>query len=167
MPATAPAGTGFVNVFSRIPLDVFDGARRLGTTEDERFTLPAGQRRLRVVNRRFNYEGTISVDVKAGELTSHTVTLPTAPLRITAPEGSEIWVEGQFSGVAPVSSVPVTIGTREIVVRHASHGEKKQSIEVRNGEPAVLTVDLDTPPPTGADANGLPPVMPSSPPANP
>jgi hypothetical protein len=63
-----------------------------------------------------------------------------------------------------VTSVPVTIGTREIVVRHPAHGERKQTIEVRSGEPAVLTVNLDTPPATGADANGLPPVMPTSPP---
>jgi hypothetical protein len=163
-----PPGSGFVRVFSRIRVDVFLGARRLGSSEDERLLLPSGRHRLRVVNGEFRFEGTVEVEVTAGGLTAQTVKLPTSPLRITAPEGSEISVEGEFKAVAvaPITSVAVEIGTREVLVRHPSRGEKRQSVEVRNGEPAVITIDLDTAPPTGADAVGLPPVMPSGPPAS-
>jgi hypothetical protein len=56
--------------------------------------------------------------------------------------GAEVWIEGERVGVAPVEATAVTIGTREVVVKDAAFGERKQSVEVKNGETTELTVML-------------------------
>ena len=51
-----------------------------------------------------------------------------------------MWIEGERVGVAPVEATAVTIGTREVVVKDAAFGERRQSVEVKNGETTELTM---------------------------
>jgi hypothetical protein len=61
-------------------------------------------------------------------------------VRVTTTPGAEVWIEGARVGVAPLNPVPVPIGTREVVVKGSTLGERRQSVEVKFGETAELTV---------------------------
>lgn len=157
--ATEPAATargndartpGFIAVFSRIPLDLYLENRRLGSTDDGQLMLPAGRHRIRLVNERFRFHDEIEVDVRPGDVTSHTVKLPTAAVRIDTVAGAEVRVEGESVGTAPLGELHVPIGTREIVVTHPQMGERRQAVEVIYGETAEITIAFaETPVPAG------------------
>ena len=121
-------------VFSRVPLDLYLSGRRIGSTEDGQIALASGRHRVGLVSRRLNYRGEVVLDVRPGTLTAHTVSLPDGFLQVNTEPGAEVWVEGERAGVAPFGTLPVPIGTREIVVRHPDIGERREIVEVRHGE---------------------------------
>jgi hypothetical protein len=96
-----------------------------------------------VVNERFNFRANEAIEIKAGETTSHTVTLPTSTLLVTTAPDAEIWIEGERVGTAPLSPVQVPIGTREVIVKHREYGEKRQAVEVVYGRPVEVSLRLD------------------------
>jgi hypothetical protein len=49
-------------------------------------------------------------------------------------------VDGERMGSAPLSAFPASIGTREVLVRHVDHGERRQTVEVTPGKPVELSV---------------------------
>jgi PEGA domain len=141
--AQQPAGQGLLAVSSRIPVDVLVKGRRIGTSDGGQMVLASGVHRLELVNRRFNYRGLVSVRVEPGGLTSHAVALPYGSVRVETTPGAEIWIEGQRMGEAPVDDLAVPIGTREVVVRNADRRERRQPIEVRVGEVAVVNAEFE------------------------
>jgi serine/threonine-protein kinase len=100
--------------------------------------LASGVHRLELVNRRFNYRDLVSIRIEPGGLTSHSVALPYGSVRIETTPGAEIWIEGQRVGAAPLDDVAVPIGTREVVVRSADRRERRESVEVRVGDVALV-----------------------------
>ena len=66
--------------------------------------------------------------------------LPEGSLHITTEPGAEILVEGELMGVAPLAAFRVPIGAREVLVRHPDLGERRQSVEVVQGQPVELSV---------------------------
>ena len=77
-----------------------------------------------LVNERLNYRGTVTLNIRAASVTSHTVTLPNGRLQVNTEPGAQVSIEGQPMGVAPLGPLPVQIGNREVVVasepRHAA-----------------------------------------------
>ncbi len=134
--------SGFLAVFSRIPLDILVAGRRIGATGDGEILLPPGHYEVSFVNERFNYYGGASLDVRPGQVTSHTVSLPMGVLRVATVEGAEIWVEGQLAGEAPLPEILVPIGTREVIVRTRDRGERREAIEIRQGAPTQVTIQF-------------------------
>jgi hypothetical protein len=63
-------------------------------------------------------------------------------LRIDAPEGSEVFIDGASVGTAPLGEQTVTLGAREIVVKHPEMGEKKVSATVTSSAPAEVKVEF-------------------------
>jgi hypothetical protein len=57
--------------------------------------------------------------------------------------GADVWIDGHHIGRAPLADVPVSIGTREVLVRHAERGERRYPVRVRQGEVAVVAARLD------------------------
>ncbi len=133
--AAAPPqrGPGLLTVSSRIPVDIYTRGRKIGASNSGEIVLASGTHRIELVNRRFNYRDEVSLEVAPGELTSYSVSLPYGSVRIETSPGAEIWIEGERVGEAPLSDVPVAIGTREVVVRHADRRERRQPVEVRRG----------------------------------
>ena len=66
-------------------------------------------------------------------------------LRITAPDGAEVFIDGQRVGQTPLAEQHVPLGTREIVVKHPQLGEKRVTATVTSSAPAEVTVDLGKP----------------------
>ena len=147
---------GFLSVFSRIPADVRVDGRRLGSTEDGQLVVAPGPRAIVLENKRFNFRSEFTVEIKPSEVTAHTVMLPMGALVVTTEPGSEVFVEGERVGVAPLGPIAVPIGTREIVVKHAT-GESRQSIEIVYGKQSEVTL---APPPPPAAPGPLPVQMP-------
>jgi hypothetical protein len=133
---------GFLSVSSRIPLEIFDGNRKIGKSDEGHILLAPGQYKVRLVNTHYGYRDDAEFAIKPGEITTHAVTLPQGSLRITTEAGAEVFVEGEAVGTAPVAAIQVPIGTREVLVRHPQFGERRQSVDIVLGQPVDLSVIL-------------------------
>jgi hypothetical protein len=131
---------GFLSVVSRIPVEIFDGTRKLGASDGGHVLLAPGQYKLKLVNTQYGYREDADFTIKAGEVSTHTVTLPEGSLHITTEPGAEILVDGEIMGVAPLAPFRVAIGAREVLVRHPDLGERRQSVDVVQGQPVELSV---------------------------
>ena len=132
--------SGFLSVTSRIPVEIFDGTRKLGSSDEGHILLPPGQYKVRLVNTKYGFREDAEFAIKAGEISTHAVNLPEGSLHITTEAGAEIFVEGELMGIAPLAAFRVPIGSREVLVRHADLGERRQSVEVVLGQPTELGV---------------------------
>jgi hypothetical protein len=140
---------GYVSILAKVPLEIYLGSRRIGSTEDDKIQLPAGSHRLTVVNTRYAFRAELPLEVKPGEVTAFTATLPSGRLIVNTASGAEILIEGESMGMAPLGELEVPVGTREILVRHADYGEKRVTLEIKRNETAQITVALGN---TSADA---------------
>jgi len=93
-----------------------------------------------LANAHYGFREDAEVTIKAGEIATHGVVLPDGSLHVTAEPDSEIFVEGDRVGTAPLGPIQVPIGSREVVVRHPQFGERRRSIDVIVGEQAELSV---------------------------
>ena len=131
---------GFLSVTSRIPVEIFDGTRKLGSSEGGHILLTPGQYKVRLVNTKYGFREDAEFTIKAGEISTHAVNLPEGSLHVTTEAGAEIFVEGELMGIAPLAPFRVPIGSREVLVRHPDLGERRQSVEVVIGQPTELGV---------------------------
>ena len=132
--------SGLLTVYSRVSLDLIIDGVRVGSTDDGQIVVPAGRRRVELVNKRLNYRGEVTLDVASGQVTTHTATLPPGQLRIAGAPGGEVWVEGEHVGTLPLGDISVPLGTREVLVRHPLFGERRQTVEVTYGAPTQVSM---------------------------
>jgi hypothetical protein len=151
----AESGPGSVTFFSRVPLEIYAGGRRVGSTDDGQIALPRGRHTVEFVSTRLNYRGEATIDVRAGLVTTHNVFLPAGMLQLETEPGAEVTIEGQVAGVAPLDAMPVQLGTREVVVRHPELGERRGTVEVRFGEVTHLRIPLRDTDSTPEDAAAI------------
>jgi hypothetical protein len=150
-----PATSGLLQVYSRLPMDVYIAGKRIGATGDREIALPPGRHRVEFVSERLNYRGEATINIRSAAFTTHNVTLPMGSLLIETEPGAEIIVEGQPAGVAPVGVVSAPLGTAEVVIRHPERGERREVVEVRHGVTTELRVTF--PPIDGPVADAIPP----------
>ena len=103
--------SGFLSVTSRIPVEIFDGTRKLGSSDEGHILLPPGRYKVRLVNTRYGFREDAEFAIKAGEISTHSVNLPEGSLHITTEAGAEIFVEGELMGIAPLAAFRVPIGS--------------------------------------------------------
>jgi hypothetical protein len=131
-----------MSILSSVPLDIYEGTRHVGSTDDEKIQMTPGPHRLTVVNNRFAFRSELSLEVKPGEVTAFTVSLPTGSVIVRTIRGAEVLVEGESVGIAPLGQLEIPAGTREIVVRHPEHGARHVTMEIKRDETAEITVAL-------------------------
>jgi hypothetical protein len=78
--------------------------------------------------------------IEPGRVASYSVTLPVTPLHVDAPDGMEVSIDGQGTGVTPLGEISVAVGTHEIAGRGADGRERRQSVEAKVGEPAEVSL---------------------------
>ena len=132
---------GWIAVFSRIKLDIAIDGRQVGTTEDGHLLVPPGRHDAVLANRRLGFRERHTFDVEPGEVTAHTVVLPSTSVRFVGIAGTEIHVDGESIGVLPLASVELPIGTRELVKRFPDGTEARERIELGIGAPTTIAVD--------------------------
>jgi hypothetical protein len=127
-------------VQSRLDVDLFVNGRRIASSDDGQIILPEGRYSVRLVNSRFGYEDTVAVIITAARVTTHVVRLPEGSVQVHTAPGATVSIDGARIGEAPLGSVLVTIGTRQITVRHPDLAERHEGVEVRQDRPAELTL---------------------------
>ena len=154
---------GFLTILSRIPLEIYQGGRRLGTSEDEKISLPPGTHRLTFVNPRFGFRSEMNVEIKAGEVSAFNVSPPIGRVSVKTDPGTEIFVEGEKVAVGPMSELELPVGMREITVRHPELGEKSVRVDVKRDQTNEITLTLASPVASSTSRPRLAPL--SAPPA--
>ena len=150
---------GWFAIFSRIKLDIAIDGRQVGTTEDGHLLVAPGRHDVVLANRRLGFRERHTFDVEPGEVTAHTVVLPSTSVRFTGIAGTEILVDGEPIGVLPLASVELPIGTRELVKRFPDGTEVRERIELGIGAPTTISVDA-RPAPPAAERRGTLTVFP-------
>jgi hypothetical protein len=135
--------SGWLAIFSPIPISVVIDGEAVNLTDDGRVMTTPGKHVVELVSERFNYRTTDTLDVRPGETTAHTLSLPMGSVRVSAPEGAEIKVDGGPATGTPAEGLSVAIGSHEISATHPLLGERRASVDVRHGEPADVILQFE------------------------
>jgi hypothetical protein len=94
-----------------------------------------------VTSQAVGFRETKQVEIRPGEVVAITVQMPPVTIEIVAPSDSEILVDGQPIGRAPLGQVQIAVGTREITMRHPELGERRQVVTVTYNGPARVVFE--------------------------
>jgi hypothetical protein len=133
--------SGWVAVHAPFDLSVTEGTRALRADDRGQILLPPGRHDLRLVNRTLAYDQVHHVEVKPGEIAALDVASPRSTLNVTSSEPAEVFVDGVRIGETPLGDAPIDVGTREIVVKRASGGQRRVTATVTT-KPYTLNVDF-------------------------
>lgn len=144
-PASVPPATvkvGWVHLESAIDLSVIERGRSRGTTGAGRLTLPAGVHELELFSTAFEVRQSASVTITAGQTARMTVALPEGLLSVNALPWADVWIDDRAVGTTPLANLVVPVGSHEVLWRHPTLGERRQTVAVKARTPAQIGVDL-------------------------
>jgi len=139
--ATLQVRPGWLAVFAPVKLEILENGRSIGSTEGGRVLSAPGPHTIELVSQAMGFRETRQVDIKPGEVAAVTIQMPPVTIEIVAPAEAEILVDGQAVGRAPLGPIEVAVGTREIVMRHPTLGERRQVVSVTYTAPARVVFD--------------------------
>jgi serine/threonine-protein kinase len=84
-----------------------------------------------LVNETLGFRTRTSVEVRAGQMVSVPVTLPSGRININAAPWAEVAIDGTPAGQTPLANLEIPIGTHEIVFRHPQFGEQRHTVVVK------------------------------------
>jgi hypothetical protein len=142
LPTAVPPRSGGFRVSSPIELHVLDGERLLGSSQDGPIIVRAGRREFDFVNSVIGYRVRREVEVKAGQITAVSVTIPNGRLNVNATPWASVWIDGTPYGETPLGNLSIVPGEHEIVFRHPQLGERRERTLVRPDAPARVAVNL-------------------------
>ena len=133
--AVAP---GSIAIESRVPVQVFEDKRLVGTSQMDRIILPAGEHALEFVADSVGFRSTHTVHVAAGETTA----IPVESLD-QCQHNALPWAE-VFTriGETPLGNLQQTLGPHEIVFRHPQLGERRMHIVVTMKDANRISMDM-------------------------
>jgi hypothetical protein len=134
--------TGGFRLSSPVELHVLDGERVLGSSEDGPIVAPAGRHEFEFVNSAIGYRARRAVNIRAGQITSLTITPPNGVVNINAVPWAAVWIDGNAVGETPVGNLSIAPGEHEIVFRHPQLGERRQRAIVRTDGPTRVSANL-------------------------
>jgi len=136
-----PIYSGWIAVFSPVPLDIAENGRAIGTTEQGRLMLSPGLHQLTLTNKELGYKGVQVVDIEPGEERSISIQ-PTGELNVNAVPWAEIWMNDKKVGETPVAGLQVPLGTHEIVFKNPQFPERRVTVTVNAKTPVAASVDF-------------------------
>ena len=140
--APVPPRSGGFRVTAPIELHVLDGERLLGSSQDGPIIAAAGRREFDFVNSVIGYRVRREVDVKPGQITAVSVTIPNGRLNINATPWASVWIDGSPYGETPLGNLSIVPGEHEIVFRHPQLGERREKTLVRPDTAARVAVNF-------------------------
>jgi hypothetical protein len=140
----APIFSGWVALFAPFELQVWDGGRAVNVDERQRVMLQAGPHDLLLMNRQLGYRSSRTVTVQPGEVTAISLAAPKTSVTVTATSPAEVWIDGVHVGQTPLVNQPVDIGTRELLCRSATLGERRLTVTATT-RPVRVNVDFTKP----------------------
>jgi hypothetical protein len=139
--AALPLRPGWLAVFAPVKLEILENGRSIGSTEGGRILTPPGPHRIELVSQAMGFRETRQVEIKPGVVAAVTIAMPPATIQIVAPADAEILVDGERIGTAPLGPIQVAVGTREILMRHLTLGERRQTVSVTYLSPARVVFE--------------------------
>jgi hypothetical protein len=136
--------SGWVGIYAPFVVDVVEGGRVIGTTEQPRIMLSPGRHDLTLVNRDLGYSSAQTVDIEPGEVRSVSID-PRGFVNLNASPWAEVWVDGRKAGDTPLANLQLTLGVREITFRHPQLGERRVTVTVKGNGPTAVSVDMNKP----------------------
>jgi hypothetical protein len=135
-----PVFSGWLSIVAPFLLEITENGERIGTTEQNRLTLPPGRHTLTLSNKDLGYSSTQDVEIEPGSVKSVTVD-PRGSVSLNAQPWAEVWLGGQKLGDTPLVT-QVSLGSHEFVFKHPQHGERRVSATVRATGTSPLSVDF-------------------------
>jgi hypothetical protein len=130
-PAPPPVGRfGGVRITAPIELQVFEGGTLVGSSAGP-IAVADGRHVFDLVNETLGFRTRTSVEVRAGQMVSVPVTLPSGRININAAPWAEVAIDGTPAGQTPLANLEIPIGTHEIVFRHPQFGEQRHTVVVK------------------------------------
>jgi CheY-like chemotaxis protein len=138
--------SGWLALFAPIELQITENGRVLRLNEQNQVMLSPGRHDLQLTNAALGFRESQIVEVKPGEVTAVSITIPKTPVTINATPSADVWLDGVKIGETPLADFPVAVGTREFVIKHPLHGERRVMATV-TAAPSTIDVDLTKPAP--------------------
>jgi hypothetical protein len=148
MASVAPSGStgGFLTVAAPFEMQVFDAGRLVGITSADRLMLPLGTRDLEFVAEPYEFRTRVTVAIQPGRTTTVPVTVPNGRLSINAIPWAEVWLDGVSLGATPLANIEASVGPHQVVYRHPSLGERRETVRVSALTPARASVTFTAAP---------------------
>jgi hypothetical protein len=140
--ALAGSAAGWASIRSPIDLQILENGKLIGTTSAERVMVPVGRHNLELVNDTYGFRTSVTVQIAAGQTVTNTLTMPNGSLSINALPWADVIIDGKAQGTTPLGNLSVPIGSHEIVWRHPTLGERKQTVVVTARTPVRVAVDF-------------------------
>jgi PEGA domain len=133
---------GAFRLSSPVELHVLDGDRVLGSSGDGPIVATAGRHEFEFVNSAIGYRARRVIEVRPGQITSLSVTLPNGTMNINAVPWAAVWIDGNPVGDTPLGNLSISLGEHDIVFRHPQLGERRERTLVRADGVTRVTVNL-------------------------
>ena len=132
---------GWVAVFAPFELQISEGKRFIGTSGGK-VMMSAGHHSLVLTNAELGYRETRAVELNSGETLRINIKATEGVVRINAPAGTEVSVDGVIVGTTPLrNDLHVASGSREIALRHRELGNRLIIVDVTLAAPIVVDFD--------------------------
>lgn len=135
-------GSGWIAVTAPAEVQLYEGARLLGTSRSDRIMVSAGRHEIDIVNEELGYRVTRVVQVPSGAVASFAVGMPKGTVALNALPWAEAWIDGERVGETPIGNLPIAVGRHDVVLRHPELGEQHHVLVVTLKNVARLSVDL-------------------------
>jgi hypothetical protein len=139
--AAGPVG-GWLSISAPFDVEVAENEDVIGTSGTTRIMLASGRHQITLANRGLGYQEARSIEVTAGKTMSIRVDPPKASLSVNARPWAEIVLDGNSVGQTPIANLSVSLGSHEIVFRHPTLAERKQTVVVTAKGPNRIAADL-------------------------
>jgi hypothetical protein len=139
-----PIFSGWVGIYAPFVVDVVEGGRVIGTTEEPRILLSPGKHDLTLVNRELGYTSAQTVEIEPGEVRSISID-PRGHVNLNASPWAEVWIDGRKVGDTPIANLQLPLGVREVTFRHPQFGERRVTVTVKGNTAAAVSIDMSKP----------------------
>jgi len=135
---------GWLAVFAAFDLQITEGTIAIRLDESGKVLLSAGPHDLRFENRDLAYRESRRVEILPGVTTSLSLVAAPSTLTVTASGPAVVSIDGQQVGETPLTNFPISLGTRDIVVKGADGTERRFTRKVTVA-PVQIDVDFSKP----------------------
>jgi PEGA domain len=140
-----PIFSGWVGIFAPFVVEVSEGGKPIGTTEESRLMMSPGRHELTLVNQELGYRASRTVDIEPGEVRSITLD-PRGEVNFNASPWAEVFVDGRKVGDTPIANLQLPLGIRDVTFRHPQFGERRMPLTVKGDSPSAISIDFTKPP---------------------
>ena len=140
--ATTSVAGGWLEVQSPLRLQIYEGARLVGTTDTDRLMLPTGDHQLTFSDEHSGFGFSRAVRITAGATTNVAVQIPKAPVNVNAIPWAEVWFGNERLGETPIANYMLPLGSHQIELRHPQLGTRRATVSVSMNGANRLAVNM-------------------------